>query len=177
MREKESAISRPMLQENALDFHKMFCVGEDFTASSGWLDWWKKGYGIRQLNILGKKLSADCDEVIKFKDSFKNLIAKENLKMDQLFNCNETRVNFRMLYSKTLVAKNEKSAPGYKKSKERVTTVAGLNASGNLKLKPMVIGKSKKLRAFKTIHVQSLPLYYKNQKSAWMDEDLLKKCF
>ena len=97
--------------------------------------------------------------------------------MDQLFNCNETRVNFRMLYSKTLVAKNEKSAPGYKKSKERVTTVAGLNASRNLKLKPMVIGKSKKLRAFKTIHVQSLPLYYKNQKSAWMDEDLLKKCF
>ena len=41
----------------------------------------------------------------------------------------------------------------------------------------MVIGKSKKPKAFKNIHVQSLPVYYKNQKSAWMDADLFKKCF
>lgn len=41
----------------------------------------------------------------------------------------------------------------------------------------MVISKSKKPRAFKHVYIQSLPVYYKNQKSAWMDADLLKKCF
>lgn len=177
LREKGSPISGPMLQAKALDFHKMFDDGEDFTASSGWLDRWKKRYGIRQLNISGEKLSADCDEVVKFKESFKNLIAKENLKMEQLFNCDETGLNFRMLPSKTLAAKDERSAPGYKKSKERVTLLACSNASGNLKLKTMLIGKSKKPRAFKNVHIQSLPVYYKNQKSAWMDADLFKKWF
>ena len=90
---------------------------------------------------MGRK-RADCGEVIKFKDCFKNLIIKENLKMEQLFNCDETALNFRMLSSKIPVAKNKKSAPGYKKSKERVTILEYLNARGNLKLKPVVIGKS-----------------------------------
>ena len=76
-KEKGNPISEPMQQEKELDFHKMFYAGEDFTGSSEWLDRWKKRYGVRQLNISGKKLSADCDEVIKFKDSFKNLIAIE----------------------------------------------------------------------------------------------------
>ena len=111
-----------------------------------------------------EKLSADCNEKIKFKDSFKNLIAKENLKMEQFFNCDETGVNFRMYLSKTLATKDERSAPGYKKSKERVTILACLSASGNLKLKSMVIDKFKKPRAFKNTHAQSLPMYYKNQK-------------
>ena len=166
MREKGSEVSGPMLQEKALDFHKMFYAGKDFTSSSGWLDRWKKRHGIWQLNISGEKLSADCDEVIKFKASFKILIAKENLKMEQLFNCDETGLNFIMLPSKTLVAKDERSAPGYKKSKERVTILSCLNAFGNLKLKLIVIGKSKKPTALKNIHVQSSLVYYKNQKSA-----------
>ena len=77
LRKKGSPISGPILRGKILDFHKMFYAGEDFTGSSEWLDRWKKRYGVRQLNISGKKLSADCDEVIKFKDSFKNLIAIE----------------------------------------------------------------------------------------------------
>ena len=88
LRETESPISGHILQEKALDFYKIFYAG-DFTAGSGWLDRWKKMYGIRQLNISGEKLSADYDEVINFKESFKNLIAEENLKMEQLFNCDE----------------------------------------------------------------------------------------
>ena len=64
---------------------------------------------------------------------------------------------------------------GTRKVKKKVTILACSNTSGNLKLKPVVIGKSKKSRAFKNIHVQSLSVFHKNQKSAWMDADLFKK--
>ncbi|KAG8198584.1 hypothetical protein JTE90_026482 [Oedothorax gibbosus] len=42
LREKGSLLSGSMLQAKALDIHKMFYPGEDFTASSGLLDHWKK---------------------------------------------------------------------------------------------------------------------------------------
>ena len=48
---------------------------------------------------------------------------------------------------KTLAAKDEKSALEYKKSKDRVTILACSDASRNLKLKTMLIGKSKTPRA------------------------------
>ena len=49
---------------------------------------------------------------------------------------------------------------GYKKNKKRVTIFACSNASGNLKLKPMVISKSKKPRSFKNIHVHYKSIQY-----------------
>ena len=62
-------------------------------------------------------------------------------------------------------------------SKEILTILACSNAFGNLKLKPMVIGKSNKPRADKNIHIQNLPVYNKNWKSDWLDADLFKKWF
>lgn len=178
MRAKGSPVSGPMLQAKALEFHNRFKDGEgEFTASSGWLDRWKRRYGVRQLSISGEKLSADQNEMTKFRDFFKNLIASEKLSLDQLFNCDETGLNYRMLPAKTLAARDEMSAPGHKKSKERLTILACSNASGNLKLKPMVIGKSKKPRAFKNMEMSNLPVYYRNQKSAWMDATLFKAWF
>ena len=51
--------------------------------------------------------------------------------MEQLFNCGETGLNFRMLPSKTLAAKNERSAPEFKLSKDKITILTCSNASGN----------------------------------------------
>lgn len=67
-----------------------------------------------------------------------------------------------MLLLKNSCGKGWKVSSGIQKSKERVTIFAYSNAFGNLKLKMMVIGKSKKPRAFKNVRIQSLPMYYKN---------------
>lgn len=49
-RQKGCPISGPILQEKALFFRNQLKEGEDdFTASVGWLDRWKKRYGVRQL--------------------------------------------------------------------------------------------------------------------------------
>lgn len=68
MRNKGVPISGPLLQEKALIFQKEFNDGEEgFTASTGWLDRWKKRYGLRQLTVCGEKLSADPQEVVSLK--------------------------------------------------------------------------------------------------------------
>lgn len=133
------------------------------TASSGWLDRWKKQYGIRQLEICGEKLSADSEIVAKFCEKFQNIIQQENLTLDQVYNCDETGLNYKMLPSKTLASQEEKAAPGLKKSKDRVTVLAAANASGHHKLQLMVIGKAAKPRALKNITKSALPVTYTNQ--------------
>ncbi|XP_030763564.1 jerky protein homolog-like [Sitophilus oryzae] len=82
-----------------------------------------------------------------------------------------------MLPSKTLASRQEKSAPGHKRSKERLTIMTCSNASDNHKIPLMVIGKSAHPRALKVISPKALPVYYKSQKSAWMDATLFTNWF
>ena len=49
--------------------------------------------------------------------SFK-LIETEGISGEQLYNCDETGLNYKTLPRKTLASKKEAAAPGYKKSKE-----------------------------------------------------------
>lgn len=177
-REKGSPISGPMLQEKAVFYQNTFKDGDEgFTASVGWLDRWKKRYGVRQLSVCGEKLSANAAAVEPFCRQVKEMMEKENLTLDQVYNCDETGLNFKMLPAKTLASKEEKSAPGHKKSKERLTILACSNATGNHKLKLVVVGKSAKPRAFKNVAMPALPAAYKNQKNAWMDRDIFKRWF
>lgn len=90
-----------------------------------------------------------------------------------MYNCDETGLNFKTLPTKTLASREENAEPGHKKSKERVTVLA----SGEHKLKLMLIGKSAKPRALKNITPSALPVTYINQKSAWMDKNIFKKWF
>ena len=74
-----------------------------------------------------------------------------------------------MLPRKTLASKEERSAAGYKRSKERLTVLACSNKSGNYKPTLSGVGKSKRRRAFKNDNVTSGP--------AWMDSHLFRKWF
>lgn len=132
---------------------------------------------MRQLEICGEKLSADSEAVTVIEEKINNIIKEENLSLDQLYNCDETGLNYRMIPSKTLAARNEASAPGYKKSKDRVTILACSNATGGHKLPLLLIGKSAKPRAFKNVEISALPVLYKNQKNAWMDSLIFKDWF
>ena len=77
--------------------------------------------------------------VTMFKDI--KFIEKEGISGEQLYNCDETGLNYKMLPTKTLASKREAAAPGYKKSKERVTILACSNATGNHKLRLTLVGK------------------------------------
>ena len=54
------------------------------------IDRWKNRYGVRQLNICGKKLSADVSVVDNFKEGIKKFIEKNGYTRDQIYNCDES---------------------------------------------------------------------------------------
>ena len=171
-------VSGPLLCEKAMDLYKTLhkdAKESDFTASEGWKWRFCKRHGIRQLSLQGEKLSANSDAAAEFTKSFPEFAQAYSL--DQIFNCDETGLNFRLLPAKTLAQSFEKSADGRKKSKDRVTLNLCSNASGTIKLPVHVIGKAKKPRCFKGVDVKLLPVHYSGQKNAWMDTGLFLEWF
>lgn len=175
-RRKGTPISGPIIKEKAIALHKKLNAENEFTASEGWIDRWKTRHGVRFVSISGEKLSADVEAANVFSVQFQEIVQRNKLLPCQVYNIDETGLNFKMLPNKTLAASNE-TVIGTKLRKDRLTVAPCSNADGTHKLPLFVIGKSKKPRAFKNINLSSLPVYYRNQKSAWMGCDLFKSWF
>ncbi|VEN43486.1 unnamed protein product [Callosobruchus maculatus] len=175
-RRKGTPISGPILKEKAIVLHKKLKAASEFAASEGWIDRWKNRHGVRFVSISGEKLSADNEAAREFCVKFQEIFKENEMLPCQVYNIDETGLNFKMLPTKTLAASNE-SVTGTKLMKDRITVAPCSNADGTHKLPLFVIGKSKKPRAFKNLNPSSLPVYYRNQKSAWMDCNLFKSWF
>lgn len=170
-------LSGPIIMAKAVVMNKKLNGDPNFKASVGWLDKFKFRHGIRQLDISGEKLSADSTCIADFQETLQSKIAELNLVREQVYNCDETGLNWKALPQKTLATVSEKTAPGFKVQKDRITVMVCANASGNHKLSLLVIGKSKKPRAFKNLNLNALPAKYCNQKSAWMSQEIFSEWF
>lgn len=170
-------ISGLMLCEKALECNKLLNGNPNFKGSSSWLAKFKLRHGIRTLDISGEKLSTDSDAAEAFKISFNELLIEEEYSLQNVYNADETGLFWKALPEKTLVSRREKSAPGRKMSKERVTALFCSNATGCHRLPVFMIGKSKQPRCFKNVNMKALPIVYKNQKNAWMDKELFADWF
>jgi Tc5 transposase DNA-binding domain len=109
------------LCEKAKFFYRNITGKDDFQASAGWLQKFKKRFGIRQLTVCGESLSSDLDAVVPFIEKLRKIIQERNLTPDQVYNADESGLFWRVLPSKTLAHSGEKSASGMKISKERIT--------------------------------------------------------
>ena len=127
-RSQDMPVSGPVLCEKATQLHAQLHEGDpdnlesSFQASRGW-----GGFGVfvsaMELgnSLQGEKVSSDVSAVEPFKKELQELLKHEHLTLDQLFNCDEMGLCYRMLPDKTLAARSEKDASAMKKQKERVT--------------------------------------------------------
>lgn len=174
-RNKNYPINGLILKQKAKELHsKLKENNSNFFASDGWLQRFKKRYGIRLLTISGEKLSSRPELVEPFKKLLQNKIKEMGISMDQIYNADESGLYWKLLPGKSYVSIMEKQAPGRKTEKQRLTFLACANATGKHKIKMVVIGRAKNPRVFKNFNC---PVEYKSSKSAWMTSFLFKNWF
>lgn len=89
---------------------------------------------------------------------------------DNVYNCDETALFYKLLPSRTYAFKGQQVIGG-KSSKDRVTLLCCCNMSGTDKLRPLIIGKTKKPQVLKRVYnmgVSDLPVDYYSSKNGWM---------
>uniref|UniRef100_A0A2A4K1H2 HTH CENPB-type domain-containing protein n=1 Tax=Heliothis virescens TaxID=7102 RepID=A0A2A4K1H2_HELVI len=165
-------ISGEILKAKAIEFYQKITHKDDFRASDGWLDKFKKRFGIRLLTISGEKVSSDESAVQPFIQHFKNKVEELGLLPDQIYNADESGLFWRLLPNK--ISSKEASAPGCKVGKDRITFMPCSNATGTHKLELLVIGKAKNPRAFRNI---CLPVCFKNQDKSWVTREVFSEWF
>lgn len=165
-RARNAVIDGAILKAKAIEFfNKLKPDDNSFKASDGWLRNFKRRKGIRFITICGEKNSVDWDAIDPFIRQFRAKVQAMNLTNEQIYNADESGIQYKLLPTKTYVAATEKSAPGGKKMKDRISFMLCANASGTHKLTPVVIGKAANPRCFKGF---DNPLIYYNSKKAWM---------
>ena len=135
----------PLLKDKALFFNKQLDEPITFKATQGWLTNFKNRFGIRLFSVQGKKLSGDTDEEIQ------KIITEGGYPLNNVYNPDESGLYIKSLPQRTLALIEEKQAPGYKESKERVTIMNFSNATGTHKVPMLLIGKSGRSRCFKNV--------------------------
>ena len=176
-REQNMDVSGDLLMEQAKIFYEKMYPGNEclLNFSHGFLWRFCQRHKLRHLVQHGEKLSANKPVAEDYAKTFPDLVSEYS--HDQIFNCDETGLNFRRMPGKSLVSSFEGRAEGRKKSKDQVTINACANVTGSIKLPLLVIGKSARPRCFRDINISDLNVTYRSQKNAWVDSALFLDWF
>ncbi|XP_053561440.1 tigger transposable element-derived protein 1-like [Bombina bombina] len=140
----------------------------EFVASRGRFDRFKKRSNLHNIKVQGEAAAADTEAAESYPSEFAKIIEDGGYSMDQIFYVDETGLFWKKMPARTFIARQEKSMPGYKPAKDRITLLLGGNASGTLKLKPLFIYRFQNPRALKNYVKTRLPVHWRANKKAWI---------
>ncbi|XP_066970071.1 tigger transposable element-derived protein 1-like [Macrobrachium rosenbergii] len=148
-----------------------------FVASRGWFNRFKSRANLHSLKLQEEAASSDEEVTEGFPICLAEVIREAGYTADQVFNVNETGLFWKRMPGRTYISKEEKTAPGYKVSKERLTLLLGSNASGDFKLKPLLVYLAENPRALQGIFKPQLPVIWKGNKKAWVTVGIFEEWF
>ncbi|XP_054629702.1 tigger transposable element-derived protein 4-like [Dunckerocampus dactyliophorus] len=168
---RQLPVSGPLLQENLKEIATQLQLDE-FKASNGWLDAFRRRHNIIFGKMNGESGGVETAVVDDWKQKLPNL--GDGYAFRDIYNMDETGLFYRASIDSTLHFKGTDCSGG-KRSKERITHSLMLcgNALGE-KEPAMVIGKTIKPRCFGKIDRKDLPVNYHANKKAWMTSSLFE---
>ena len=126
---------------------------ESFKASQGWFENFRRSTGIHSVVRHGEAASSDVKAAEDYLKTFAKMIAAEGYIPQQVFNCDETGLFWKKMPRRTYITVEEKMMPGHKPMKDRLTLALCANASGDCKIKPLLIYHSENPTAFKSHNI------------------------
>lgn len=144
---------------------KLLAMLRNFKFSPGWVERFMQRAGLASVRLHGEGASAPMELVHLGRIELKQLLSQFD--PADVFNCDEFALFYELLPSVTLEMIGS-AVKGRKISKKRLTGLLCANSTATIKLKPMVIGKAAKPRAFKSINIKLLACEYQSTAKAWM---------
>ncbi|GBL65099.1 Tigger transposable element-derived protein 1 [Araneus ventricosus] len=143
---------------------------DSFKASRGWFDNFRKRTGIHSVVRHGEAASSDVIAAEDYLKAFSELIGANGYIPQQVFNCDETGLFWKKMPNRTYITAEEKIMPGNKPMKDRLTLALCANASGDCKIKPLLVYHSENPRAFKSHKVlkEKLQVMWRVNPKAWV---------
>ncbi|XP_006875041.1 PREDICTED: tigger transposable element-derived protein 1-like [Chrysochloris asiatica] len=151
----------------------------EFIASNGWLDRFKKRYGLYENKWLPEE--ADHAAAAGFPKYLKALIEENRYLPEQVFNADETALFWKRLPTCTSIAKDEKMTRGFKPGKDKLKVLLCSNASGDFLMKPMLLHRFRNPCPLKKNCQRHSSVFMKANHKIWITEKLFLnwflKCF
>ncbi|XP_044308814.1 tigger transposable element-derived protein 1-like [Varanus komodoensis] len=147
---------------------------EEFKGSRGWFAKFRKRTGIRSVVMHGEAAGANVGEAEKFAKSFQQFVEREGFVPQQVFNCDETGLFWKRVPRGACVTDEEEAVPGPRPMEDRLTLLLCGNASGDCKVKPLLVYHSENPRVLRKHGVMKtrLGVMWRVNERAWVTRRL-----
>uniref|UniRef100_UPI00358F4578 tigger transposable element-derived protein 1-like n=1 Tax=Myxine glutinosa TaxID=7769 RepID=UPI00358F4578 len=116
----------------------------------------------------GERASADHEAAKAFPAQIARLIEEKGYRPEQAFNADNTGLFWKKMPTRTFISKHEETASEFKAAKDPVSLLLCANAKGDLMMKSMMLYRSLNPRALKGKNKQTLPMFGRANRKAWV---------
>ncbi|XP_067947243.1 tigger transposable element-derived protein 1-like [Watersipora subatra] len=168
--EKASAIYQDLKVKQTDKKGETSASEETLKASRGSFVNFKKRTGIHSVVRHGEAASSNSKASAEYINTCASIITQQGYTPQQVFNCDETGLFWKKMPRRTFITAEEKSVPGHKPMKDRLTLALCANASGDCKVKPLLVYHSENPRAFKRQRIlkEQLQVMWRANAKAWV---------
>jgi hypothetical protein len=138
--------------------------------SPHFLRMFKKRNTVIYKRIYGESKSADMSKIKEFFVEYN--ILKDKYNPEDIFNVDETSLYIKNYGRASYILKDNDDLKGTKVDKTRITLVLGFNRFGKSLKEPLLIGRSKNPRIFKTMPPTTFNLRYTANKTSWLTKEI-----
>lgn len=149
---------------------------ETFTASKGWYDRFRRRAGWQTLKGRDEIVGTNASFPKDFPDKLAEIIEEGGYCSRLVFNVDETVLSWKRLPSRNYHIKTEQENPN-RVENDRLTLLLGSNASGDCKLKPLLIYRMENPKALKGLVKTTLPVIWKSNPKICMTATIFEDWF